>query len=332
MRFGSVVVKVGVWVGMIVSVAAGAGTVSQMASEADSTQPVGSVEHFIPVAYCPRTTKAPTLDGLLDDKCWKDAGLIGDFASDKKDEFPTQQTQVRLIRDDKWIYFGIRCSEADMAHQKVFRTGRTMPWDDDSVELFVDAERGDSNYKQFCANVLGANNLPLPEDDEKAVVVVGKALADAWVVEARLLIEGVAGKAPLDGQVWGLNVNRNRNREKGTEYSNWSRLKGSSHFSDLFGLLVFCEKVPAVRVTSVQLGDRFTGGNIALVRLVADRPGQVRVSLGSGENRQERAIALAAGVEGQVGVPYTLQPGAAPWRCSCGRMNRCWRQHSTPQP
>ena len=270
---------------------------AQPAASQPSSRAAPVPERFIPVAYCPKTAEPPGVDGVLDDACWKEAGVIGDFASDKKDVFPTQQTQVRVIRDDKWIYFGIRCAEVDMAHQKVFRTGRGMPWDDDSIELFVDVKRGDSDYVQFCANVLGSNNLPLPMDDQKAVVVAGKALDDAWIIEARLLIEGVAKDAPADGDVWGLNVNRNRNREKATEYSNWSRLKGSSHFSDLFGLLVFCSKVPAVRVTNVQMGDRFEGGNVALVRLAADRPGQVRVSFGAGDSRQERSVALQAGAE-----------------------------------
>ena len=308
MRSGSAAVTAGILATMMAAMAT--------AGVAESTRPVGDpvaspavFERFIPVAYCPKTTEAPKIDGVLDDPCWKDAGVIGEFASDKKDVFPTQQTQVRVIRDDKWIYFGIRCAEVDMAHQKVFRTGRGMPWDEDSIELFVDVKRGDSEYEQFCANVLGANNLPLPKDDPKAMVVAGKALDNAWILEARLLIAGVAPAEPVDGDVWGLNVNRNRNREKGTENSNWSRLKGSSHFSDLFGLLVFCGKVPDVRVASVQMGDRFEGGNVALVRLTGARAGQARVSLGAGEDRQERSVELTAGRAAQVGVPYTLRGG-----------------------
>jgi predicted esterase len=279
------------------------------AGPAAGSQPAQPPERFIPVAYCPKTTQPPKLDGVLDDPCWKDAGTIGDFVSDKKDAFPTQQTYVRIIRDDKWIYLAVRCDEQDMAHQKVFRTGRTMSWDEDSVEMFVDVKRGDSEYDQFCANVLGATNLPLPKDDDKAVVVAGKTWPDAWTLEARLLIQGATSKPPADGDVWGVNFNRNRNREGATEYSNWSRLKGSSHFSDLFGLLVFCDRLPEVRVTSVQLGERYEGGNVALVWLTAQRPAAVRVSIAHGKIKQERTVQVRPDELAQVGVPYELKAG-----------------------
>ena len=97
--------------------------------------------------------------------------------------------------------------------------------------------------------MLGASNLPLPTGKPQALRAKGKSLGDRWTLECRVLLSRLTKTPPADGEIWGLNLARNRNRAGGNECSSWARLKGSFHAPDIFGLLVFCEKLPGVRVT-----------------------------------------------------------------------------------
>lgn len=278
-------------------------------SSVSETSPAAAPRRFTPVAYCPQVAKAPKLDGVLDDACWKQAAVLDGFMLDNKDAFATQQTEVRIVHDDKWIYLAARCKEVDMAHQKVFKTGRAMPWDEDSIEMFVDVHRGDSDYEQYCANVLGANNLPLPRGQNDVVVVAGKAGKDEWTLEARLLIESLTKTQPKPGEVWGLNICRNRCRDRGNECSSWARLKGSAHMPDLFGLLIFCDKVPETRVAAIDFYDRFEGDNVAQL-MFAGKPGtKVSATLSCPQGDRQEAGQIDAKGSLTLGVPYRLGGG-----------------------
>ena len=267
-------------------------------------------QRFIPVAYCPRTAAPPKLDGNLNDRCWRAAGVLEDFMLNRDDAFPPRKTQARIVRDEKWIYLAFRCMEDDMAHAHVQKTGRALLWYEDSVEIFIDARRGDSDYAQFGGNVLGASNLPIPPGEPQALLAKGKSRGDRWTLECRVLIKGLTKTPPADGEVWGLNLCRNRRRGGVNECTSWARLKGGFHVPDIFGLLVFCEKLPRVRVTNVYMPGRHSGDNVALVRLAGPAATAASVALTSTGRRERRKARLDSIGLASVGVPYRLGAGA----------------------
>jgi len=62
------------------------------------------------VYYASRTTSAPKIDGHLDDDCWKTVGTWdGDFIQQQPNQAqpPSQQTQIKILYDDKYLYVGI---------------------------------------------------------------------------------------------------------------------------------------------------------------------------------------------------------------------------------
>lgn len=59
--------------------------------------------------------KAPELDGTLKDSGWQDASLIGNFRQREPFERqpPTERTEVRVLYDSRYLYFGIQCFDSD---------------------------------------------------------------------------------------------------------------------------------------------------------------------------------------------------------------------------
>ncbi len=161
---------------------------------AADSQPAEAAERFIPVAYCPRTDTPPTLDGSPDDACWAYAGLLTAFVSDRSETLVGQQTEVRLLHDDEWIYMAVRCRETDMDHP-VRKTGR-MWEDEDSVEIFLDARRGDNEFAHYGINTLGATDLPRPKGQPADTVARVVAQSDGWTIQARIRIKALAGVPP----------------------------------------------------------------------------------------------------------------------------------------
>jgi len=67
------------------------------------------------VAVATRTSQSPAIDGNLSDPVWAQAVPITDFTQQAPDQGqpPSQRTEVRILFDDRAIYFALRCFDAD---------------------------------------------------------------------------------------------------------------------------------------------------------------------------------------------------------------------------
>ncbi len=64
------------------------------------------------VYYATRTGVVPKIDGKLDDECWEimgkwDGGFIQQQPHQAKP--PSQETEIKILYDDKYLYFAIIC-------------------------------------------------------------------------------------------------------------------------------------------------------------------------------------------------------------------------------
>ncbi len=278
-----------------------AGAGSTMPASAPSASPV----RLLPVCYCPKTDRPPVLDGTLDDECWRSAGVLSDFVLFDQDAFLVHSCEARICHDDQWLYVAVRCAEPNLAGVKAKATGRTNPWDDDCVEIFIDTKRDGKDYEHFGVNILGGNNLPLPEDDASAAVLKVARGEGQWMLEARVPISALTDKAPKPGDVWGLNIARNRQNSDGRELGSWARLHGSFHKWGDFGLMVLCDTLPKVRLASIDLGEKFTGENVALITL--DASGQEVAMELTGQDKQQAVIPARADGPSTVALAYRLE-------------------------
>jgi hypothetical protein len=110
---------------------------------------------------------APAIDGELNESLWGDAPEIGDFVQREPREgtAASERTSVRIITDDRAIYFGITLEDSEPERITAALHGRdlwklTGLWDfagpDDSFAILLDTFRDGRNGYYFAVNPNGA--------------------------------------------------------------------------------------------------------------------------------------------------------------------------------
>jgi len=205
-----------------VSLAAAGADVSSSAQSADETKVAVTRE-----AECRWASKPPTLDGVLDDPCWKAAQPMTHFASFwEKKERPG--TIAYLVWDDEAIYYGGVMTDREL---KAFGTKRNESlWNGDVFELFFKPSTEKPEYFEFQANPLatvfemafpgrGKINGDYPSypvlGNQAVVKLVGTLdkpgdTDTSWTVEGRIpwsAFANVGGK-PKSGAIWSFAICR----------------------------------------------------------------------------------------------------------------------------
>jgi len=288
------------------------------------------------VSNCPRTDEQPQLDGMLDEACWQQAGIMDRFLLISGKAFAEAATVSHLLHDDTGLYVGVRCEEPLMDQVRTDALpGGGRVWTDDCVELFIDP-RGRSRppgdgaaYAHLIVNAAGVRQDDLP--GERAVTPQWRAVAhrgeDFWSVEIAIPFSDLEVSVPEPGQAWRINVCRSRLPRR--EATCWSPTFHGFHAPERFGVLVFGE--PPLRIAHLDTGFAEQAEQRTL-RLAVGNPGQTAAEL-RGEVRLARqgeapevtpvAADLPPGASQSVEVPYTLPgPGNYEMRVALGSAPR----------
>ena len=102
--------------------------------------------------------KAPELDGTLNDANWQDASLVTNFHQREPFERqpPTEKTEVRIVYDSRYLYFGIHCFDSDP--KKIVATELRRDADfsvDDNFTVLISPNNDKRNGYTFTTNALG---------------------------------------------------------------------------------------------------------------------------------------------------------------------------------
>jgi hypothetical protein len=124
-------------------------------------QPAGA-----PTLHLARTATPPEIDGVLDDPAWSDAPVIDQLWQVEPVEGapPTQRTEVRIVFDDDFMYFGVRCYDDEP--NRIIATQLKRDGDqeaDDRVEIVIDPYFDRRNGYLFSTNPVGARRDALLE-------------------------------------------------------------------------------------------------------------------------------------------------------------------------
>ncbi len=185
----------------------------------------------------PRAPHAPIIDGLIDDEMWQSAAKIDGLYIVGGRSLPKQQTQVRTFYDDRFLYVGFICSDTER-RLPIVKNGPV--WHDDTVEVWLDANRDAMTFYQLIANGRAKTNAFNENGPGKTRAVV-KAQPDGsgrWHVELAIPF-GAIGATPKRGDIWRANFARSRlpGPREPQELQTWSPLRKDG-FRDLRG---FCE-------------------------------------------------------------------------------------------
>ena len=175
-----------------------------------------------------RTYQSVEIDGELTEADWQKATPIRQFIQFEPDAGAplTEATEVRILYDDRHIYFGFVCSEPDRAKIIANKMRRdTMLWDNDNVFVLLDTYNDRRSGFFFRVNPLGAReDVAIMESgdsrnenwnavwDSKA-----KINGDNWTTEISIPFSQLRFKDE-ETLAWGLNLGRTiqKNQEEGT--------------------------------------------------------------------------------------------------------------------
>ena len=175
-----------------------------------------------------RTYQSIEVDGELTESDWQKATPIRQFIQYEPDAGAplTEATEVRILYDDRHIYFGFVCSEPDRSKIIANKMRRdTMLWDNDNVFVLLDTYNDRRSGFFFRVNPLGAReDVAIMESgdsrnenwnavwDSKA-----KINGDNWTTEIAIPFSQLRFKDE-ETLAWGLNLGRTiqKNQEEGT--------------------------------------------------------------------------------------------------------------------
>jgi hypothetical protein len=163
-------------------------------------------------ASCPDSS--PVIDGVLDEPCWAVAEVATDFIDYKTERPAREQTRVRVLYDDTYIYFGFECLEPEPG--KIVAVERKYDQSlegEDRVEIRLDTFHDLRRAYVFAVNTFGTRydaRMGLFQFDDswgcdwKAACTVAE---DRWFAEIAIPIGNLLFPRK-DGVVWGCNFRR----------------------------------------------------------------------------------------------------------------------------
>ena len=223
----------------------------------------------IPEIEVKKTALKPIIDGKLDDAVWEGAATTSPFVHTHARKAATEDVG-KIAWDGERLYIGYILMEPYMEHQvlthKSSSSGICL---DDSVELFIDVgHRKPKSKRGYLQAMLTAGSIiwryqwaregdyPFAQDMPD-LGITGKAWRgeDRWTVEFAVPIKSLPfadGKSPEPGDVWGLNLTRNRRHGKfefkhepyeryARSSTTWSPTFSTNHNTQRFGVLRFVD-------------------------------------------------------------------------------------------
>jgi hypothetical protein len=195
-----------------------------------------------------KTSGLPTVDGRLDDPCWRDAAAQP-FTMALTGTAPDAGTgtTVQAVWTDEGVVFGFKLLEPAIAAIRATRTQHDQDvfWDD-CIELFLDVDGRREKYCQIVTNSRGvlydgtANGGDWNAAGARAAAHKDR---DFWSLEVFVPYADFPGTPHVKvGTVWYANFCRSRFAGGGHELQRWSTLKRPSNLDfSAFGKLRFVE-------------------------------------------------------------------------------------------
>ncbi|NVK52211.1 MAG: carbohydrate binding family 9 domain-containing protein [Flavobacteriaceae bacterium] len=179
-------------------------------------------------------SKAPKIDGVLDDACWNNVPWGNDFIENDPDENtpPTSQTRFKILYDTKFLYIAIQAFDKE-PNKIEKRLARRDSFQGDRVNVLIDSYHDKRTAFVFTTTAAGVKGDEIVTqngnnwDDSWNPVWYTKAKInkDGWSAEMKIPFSQLRfGNAKE--QVWGLNLIRQFFRKN--ERSVWNRIPAGS--------------------------------------------------------------------------------------------------------
>ena len=227
---------------------------------ADSANPMPAPSRVV----VPKLSGKIAVDGELSESVWLKAAVLKPFFRNNGSGRENESTEVRIWHDNKALYLGWVCRDADI--MATFTNRDSMFWEEEVAEFFFTTGKMEE-YFELQWNPLGGvfdaiihNKLDAQgfskgitgdwsytaSGMKSAVKMKGTSMKsddrdEMWKVEVIVPFADLKTAAPKRGDVWRANFYRfNRAQGKPPELLSWSpTLKPSFHEPSRFGYLEF---------------------------------------------------------------------------------------------
>lgn len=163
------------------------------------------------------TTSPIKLDGVLNEEVWNKITPVPELLL-RNGKSPTASSEVKILYDDKYIYFGSKFDEPKMNLLRASLDQHDLPiYNDDCLELILDTSNTPEATYHFAGNLIGGiydakGHNPRVFNSRNAVSI-GKRFSDHWTLEFAIPFADLGVKPPLPGERWGIRVARERKPE-----------------------------------------------------------------------------------------------------------------------
>lgn len=231
-----------------------------------------------PLEYtCTFTSRAPTIDGRLDDEVWKQAAWTSDFVDIEGGTKPTPRfrTRVKMLWDRHYLYIAAELQEPDVKAKLTQHD--SVIFHDNDFEVFLKPLPASLSYYEFEMNALNTGwDLFLPKpyrmggtadnswdiEGLRTAVAVEGTLNDSsdtdkgWTLEIAYPLDAFRSRQEVppvkNGTVWRINFSRVEWKKGQVKEDNWvwsPQGLVDMHVPERWGLLHFAD---APSVTAVK--------------------------------------------------------------------------------
>ncbi|MBZ2186581.1 MAG: carbohydrate-binding family 9-like protein [Bryobacter sp.] len=219
----------------------------------------------IPRLEVRRAANPLSIDGKLNDSAWAQAEAVTFQFPWPNQTGAKQKTTVRLLWDDKYLYLGYDCEDADITAQYTHRDDPT--YKDDAVEAFINPAPAQTDvYLGFEMNAravmydyvylagkflfkrLDLDGLQLATHIDGTLNARGDK-DKGWSLEVAIPFAEFEplfrAARPREGDQWAINLNRWDGTEPDRRLSQWSDsglVAANPHNPRRFGTMVFRER------------------------------------------------------------------------------------------
>ena len=189
----------------------------------------------------PRSPGGIVIDGTPDEEMWRGAAKTERFFLHGGRGVSEADTEALVLYDDTDLYVAFICKEP--GRPKPLIQGGAV-WDDDEVEVWIDANGDGKTFKQVIVNAANemveySHSGRTPIGARSAVYV---AEGNTWMVEMTIPFAGLGVDPPKPGESWRISLCRYRPPGKGfnSEMIVWAALqKGGFNDLENFGTMTF---------------------------------------------------------------------------------------------
>ena len=202
-----------------------------------------------------RAEVPPTIDGKLDDSCWKNSAKTGELIQfePQRGKSATQPTTIYVAYDENKLYVAFECFKTDMNNLAANQTRRdAFFFSDDHVEVLIDTFLDGRNCYTFALNPLGTQTDRRLTNEganrRTGSSSIGTAISwdcdwegkaaketDKWVAEFAIPFAELRFSKASQTATWGINFWRND--EVPAEEQTWTDLGERQYAVSRFGRL-----------------------------------------------------------------------------------------------